>query len=66
MRCDVKAAAKRFKVTGGGKVMHRHRNKQHLNAKKRRKRIVKLKGESEVSSRDMEAIRRCLPNAKLR
>ncbi|MBW3625875.1 MAG: 50S ribosomal protein L35 [Armatimonadetes bacterium] len=29
-----KNAAKRFKVTGSGKIVHRHSNKSHLNRKK--------------------------------
>lgn len=30
---SLQAAAKRFKVTGAGKVMARHAGKQHLNEK---------------------------------
>jgi large subunit ribosomal protein L35 len=29
----MQAAAKRFKVTGGGKIMARHAGKQHFNEK---------------------------------
>ena len=32
--CGPQAAAKRFKVTGGGKVMARRSGKQHMNEKK--------------------------------
>ena len=45
--------------------MHRHPNKQHLNEKKRRKRIAKLTGTSPVKDPDLDNIRGCLPFAKL-
>ena len=46
----LQAAAKRFKVTAGGKVMMRHPGKQHINEKMSSKRLSKLGKEHAVSS----------------
>lgn len=40
--CAAQAAAKRFKVTGSGKVIIRHSGKQHINEKKPAKRLSQL------------------------
>ena len=45
----LQAAAKRFKVTAGGKVMMRHPGKQHINEKMSSKRLSKLGKEHAVS-----------------
>jgi ribosomal protein L35 len=42
------AAAKRFKVTGSGKVLCRHAGKQHLNEKKNKKHKKRLSKEQAV------------------
>lgn len=46
---SLQAAAKRFKVTAGGKVMMRHPGKQHINEKMSSKRLSKLGKEHAVS-----------------
>lgn len=47
------AMAKRFKVTGSGKVIRRHAGKQHLNEKKRPKQLKRLSKETSVFAGDV-------------
>eukprot|EP00887_Chlorella_sp_A99_P007943 scaffold12.g7943.t1 len=56
-----KSAAKRYKVTGGGKVLVRHSGKQHLNEKMSRKKIRQLSKLSEASATHKALIKGCLP-----
>jgi large subunit ribosomal protein L35 len=55
-----KSAAKRFKVTGSGKVMRRHAMKSHNLEKKSAKRRRKLRGDHAVSETDAREVRRML------
>jgi large subunit ribosomal protein L35 len=56
-----KAAAKRFKVTGSGKVMRYQQGKRHLLEHKSKSRKKSLSGCVEVSQSDMVKIKRMLP-----
>eukprot|EP00898_Chlorokybus_atmophyticus_P004468 jgi/Chlat1/5021/Chrsp32S04990 len=60
-----KAAAKRFKLTGSGLLVRRHSCKQHLNTKKPRSRLLRLKNNSLVEDGDVRSIIRELPYAKI-
>jgi len=55
-----KAAKKRFKVTGSGKVMRRKRNLNHLLEKKSSRRKRKLRGMSDVSPADSSRVKEML------
>ena len=55
-----KAAAKRFKVTGSGKVMRRHAMKSHNLEKKSAKRRRKFRGDHAVDETDAREVRRML------
>ncbi|KXZ47227.1 hypothetical protein GPECTOR_37g233 [Gonium pectorale] len=57
-----KAAAKRFKVTGSGKLMGRHSGKQHFNEKMNRDQIRDLSKMFVLSSADVYNATKCLPN----
>ncbi len=56
-----KAAAKRFKITGSGRVMHRQTGLRHLLSKKSRRRKRRLGMEAEVKGRRAKKISRMLP-----
>ncbi len=56
-----RGAAKRFKLTAGGKVMRRHSHARHILTSKPSKRKRRLGKASEVSAADASAIRRMLP-----
>uniref|UniRef100_A0A7S0R2J6 50S ribosomal protein L35 n=1 Tax=Chlamydomonas leiostraca TaxID=1034604 RepID=A0A7S0R2J6_9CHLO len=58
-----KAAAKRFKVTGNGKVMARHCGKQHFNEKKNRDLIRENSKMYVISPADIKNATKCLPNS---
>jgi large subunit ribosomal protein L35 len=51
------AMAKRYKVTGSGKVMRRHAGKQHCNEKKAHKRLKRLGKEESVFIGDVRSCR---------
>jgi ribosomal protein L35 len=51
-----KAAAKRFKITGSGKVMCRRAGKQHLNEKMSRKHNCRLSNEKAVFAGDVRGL----------
>ena len=53
-------SSKRFKVTGGGKIMRRKANRNHLLEHKPSKRTRRLWGPGEVSSADAKKVRRLL------
>lgn len=55
-----KGAAKRFKLTGTGKIMRVKAYKSHILTKKDAKRKRNLGQETEVSSADFSKIRRML------
>ncbi len=60
------AAAKRFKVTGTGKVLSRRPGKQHINEKKSPKRLSQLGKLKGVAHSDLKKVKKCLPNAGIR
>jgi len=55
-----RGAAKRFKITAGGKLKRRHAFQSHLLEKKASKRKRKLKKEAALSSTNEKSIRRLL------
>lgn len=57
------AAAKRFKITGKGKVMSRRPGKQHINEKKSSKRLSQLSREKRVPNSELDNVIGCLPYA---
>ncbi|MFK7852173.1 MAG: 50S ribosomal protein L35 [Akkermansiaceae bacterium] len=56
-----KAVAKRFKVTGTGKVLRRHQGKRHLLQNKSRKRKRALGKAALVSDADIKNVKENLP-----
>ena len=56
-----RSAAKRFKVTGSGKVMHFRAGKSHLLRKKNRKRKRNLKKDVVLSSANISAVKKLIP-----
>jgi large subunit ribosomal protein L35 len=56
-----KAAAKRFRATGSGKILRRKAFKSHLLSHKTSERKNRLSGLVVVNERDEEAIRKMLP-----
>jgi len=57
-----RGAAKRFKTTGGGKLMRAQANKRHILEKKPSTRTRRLTGEVEVAKGDRDRINRMLGN----
>jgi len=55
-----KSAAKRFKVTGTGKIMRRHSHARHILTKKPRKRVRKLVDTALVSKADSKRVKKML------
>jgi large subunit ribosomal protein L35 len=56
-----RSAAKRFKVTGSGRIMRRRAGRAHLVVgKKPSSRMRRLKGEAEVSAGDRKRVGRML------
>ncbi|XP_031271202.1 50S ribosomal protein L35, chloroplastic [Pistacia vera] len=60
-----KASAKRFRVTGSGKIVRRRAGKQHLLAKKNTKRKLRLSKMHPVSRSDYNNVIGCLPYLKV-
>ena len=56
-----KAVAKRFKVTGTGKVLRRHQGKRHLLQNKNSKRKRRLGQAALVSDADIKNVKENLP-----
>jgi large subunit ribosomal protein L35 len=56
-----KAAAKRFKITGTGKVMHLKSGKRHLLGKKSAKGKRNNRGDFQVAATERFAIKEMLP-----
>jgi large subunit ribosomal protein L35 len=59
MKTD-KGAAKRFKITGTGKIRRRHANRSHLLEKKSSRRTRRLGREATVAKADTREIKRLL------
>ena len=57
-----KSAAKRFKMTGTGKLVRRKQGKRHLLIKKNAKRKRKLGKATLVSDADMPRLKKCMPH----
>ncbi|KAG2425208.1 hypothetical protein HXX76_013959 [Chlamydomonas incerta] len=58
-----KSAAKRYHVTGSGKVTARHAGKQHFNEKKTRDHVRDSSKMFVVSSANIYNATKCLPNS---
>ncbi|MFP4455467.1 MAG: 50S ribosomal protein L35 [Desulfonatronovibrio sp.] len=58
-----RSAAKRFKLTGTGKVKRRKQNLRHILTKKSAKRKRKLGKSALVDSANIKAVKRLLPNS---
>ena len=56
-----RAAAKRFKLTGSGKLMRQHANKSHILTKKTRKRKRHLVKGVEVDATNAATMKKILP-----
>ncbi len=56
-----KAAAKRYKITARGRVMHKKVGKSHLLSKKSRKRKRRLSLPAEITGEPKRKIERLLP-----
>ncbi len=56
-----KAASKRFKTTGSGKIMHRQTGQGHLLSKKSSRRKRRLSNEEQISSGDAKHIADLIP-----
>jgi large subunit ribosomal protein L35 len=59
MKTD-RGAAKRFKITGSGKIRRRKAYRSHLLEKKSSTRTRRLAGETDVAPGDVKAIKRLL------
>ncbi|MBM3498612.1 MAG: 50S ribosomal protein L35 [Armatimonadetes bacterium] len=57
-----KAAAKRFKITGTGKVLFKKAGRSHLLSKKTSKRKRSLRRLGELTGRDAKRARRMVPH----
>ena len=57
-----RGAAKRFKITAGGKILRMHSGKRHLLGTKLPKRMRRLKKLVQVDPSDAPHVRRMLPN----
>lgn len=56
-----KSAAKRFKITAGGKIKRTHCNKNHILNKKDRKRKRRLRQGGYVDKADLRNVKKVLP-----
>ncbi len=56
-----KGVAKRFKVTGSGRILRRKQGKRHLNRRKSSKRLRRLGQATLVSPADEKALKMNLP-----
>ncbi|MEA3078049.1 MAG: large subunit ribosomal protein [Actinomycetota bacterium] len=59
MKTD-KGAAKRFKITGSGKIMRRKAFRAHMLEKKSSRRVRRLAQEAQVTGGDAKQVRRLL------
>ena len=58
-----RGAAKRFKISGSGRIKRAQANRRHILTKKTTKRKRHLRGPASVASGDQRAIRTMLPYA---
>lgn len=58
-----KSAAKRFKVTGSGKIIRGHTRLNHLMRKKREARVRRLRQEAVVDKTMVRRVKRLIPYA---
>lgn len=56
-----RAAAKRFKVTGTGKIVRARANKSHILTKKSRKRKRELRQDTVIDAINVRSVRRMMP-----
>ena len=56
-----RGAAKRFKKTGTGKVVHQKQGKRHILTKMSAKRKRQLRGDGELTGADAKRIKELLP-----
>jgi large subunit ribosomal protein L35 len=56
-----RGAAKRFKITSGGKILRMHSGKRHLLGTKKPGRMRKLKKLTQVNAADRYAVKQMLP-----
>jgi large subunit ribosomal protein L35 len=56
-----RGARKRFKITANGKILRMHSGKRHLLGTKAAKRMRRLKKLTQVSPRDVAAVKQMLP-----
>lgn len=56
-----RGAAKRFKITGTGKIMRAHSGKRHFTGTKAPSRMRKLRQSTLVNKRDVRNVRLALP-----
>lgn len=56
-----RGAAKRFRKTGTGRVMHQKKNKRHILTKKSSKRKRQLRRDGELTGADAKRIKELLP-----
>jgi large subunit ribosomal protein L35 len=56
-----RGAAKRFKITAGGKILRMHSGKRHLLGTKKANHMRRLKKLTKVNDADAEHVRRMLP-----
>ena len=61
-----RSAAKRFKVTGTGRVRRRRQALRHILTKKNAKRKRRLGRDAEVDSANLKAVRRMVPKASMK
>jgi len=58
-----KAVAKRFKITGTGRLLHKQAGRSHLLSKKTSKRKRHLRALGEITGQDKTRMKRLLPGA---
>jgi large subunit ribosomal protein L35 len=58
-----RAAAKRFKVTGTGKIVRAKANKSHILTKKPSKRTRRLRRSTVLDATNVKAVKRMMPYA---
>ncbi len=56
-----RASAKRFSVTGSGKIKFKRSKMRHILAKKKQKMKRRLRKGSTLCAADAKAVRRCIP-----
>jgi large subunit ribosomal protein L35 len=61
-----KAVSKRFKITGNGKIMHKHTNRSHRAFGKTTKQKRHLRKELELHDASSDLIGRSLPYRKMK